>query len=229
MLVKIICDRTAAFTRPWLNTAQWGKWAVYSVMAGSLALVGVCLMVFNRTSVQRKKTQEAEQEALKLRQIEQAYPKARDALIVWIAIERIGNHYAVRDLESTLQSGNKEDIIARAQEIPKKFTSELWRPVRVRVETLEITSKGLTSLPEGLEQLPYLTTLILDSNSFTEIPAVIKKCQYLEHLSIKNNQLKDLPEWIGQLPKLKKLELQNNPILNSAEVKRRFSNIEVVV
>jgi hypothetical protein len=225
MLVKNICDRTVIWARPWVNTAQWGKWAVYSMLAGSVALVGICLVVFNRISVQRKKTQEAEQEALK--QIEVAYPKARDALIVWIAIERINDHYAGRDIESTLQSGNKEDIIARAKEIPKRFTLDLWRQVRAQVETLEITSRGLTSLPEGLEQLPFLTTLILDGNSLTEVPPVIEKCQYLVHLSIKNNQLKELPAWIGKLPKLKKLELQNNPLQNPSEIKRRFPNVVV--
>lgn len=229
MSIKNICDRAAAFSRPWMDKALGGKWTLYYSMAGSLALVGICYLIFNRVQANLKKAQDAEQDALKLRQIEVAYPKAWDALIVWIAIERINDHYAGRDLESTLQSGNKEDIIARAKEIPKRFTLDLWRQVRAQVETLEITSRGLTSLPEGLEQLPFLTTLILDGNSLTEVPPVIEKCQYLVHLSIKNNQLKELPAWIGKLPKLKKLELQNNPLQNPSEVQRRFPNINITL
>ena len=65
--------------------------------------------------------------------------------------------------------------------------------------SLDLSGLNLTTVPEGLKQLPTLQRLILSNNQFTVLSTLLSQLTSLRALYVHNNQLTVLPEWVGQL------------------------------
>jgi len=78
------------------------------------------------------------------------------------------------------------------------------------IVALMIINKGLTTLPQSINQLKYLHGLDLRKNSLTDLPESLGQLEYLEELILQDNSLKILPESIGNLTNLRVLNLENN-------------------
>ncbi|MGK7942176.1 MAG: COR domain-containing protein, partial [Crocosphaera sp.] len=81
-------------------------------------------------------------------------------------------------------------------------------------ESLNLSFKGLTSLPPEIGKLTNLTSLDLLSNQLTNLPAEIGQLTNLTSLNLSNNQLTNLPPEIGQLTNVTSLSLSNNQLTN---------------
>jgi len=78
--------------------------------------------------------------------------------------------------------------------------------------TLDLSNKGLTSLPPEIGQLANLTRLGLGDNQLTELPPEIGKLANLTRLDLGGNQLTALPPEIGQLTQLKEFTIFFNQL-----------------
>ncbi len=95
-----------------------------------------------------------------------------------------------------------------------------WEGVTVANEEitgLNLSDKKLTSVPEEIFQLAYLTKLDLSKNKLTSIPAGIGNLINLEYLNLSSNELELLPPETVTLVKLIKLFLGNNQLTSLPE------------
>jgi internalin A len=83
-----------------------------------------------------------------------------------------------------------------------------------RLTYLDLSSKGLTSVPAEIGQLINLSRLYLDNNLLTNLPAEIIRLANLSRLDLNNNRLTNLPAEIIQLTNLRRLDLDNNQLTN---------------
>ena len=96
----------------------------------------------------------------------------------------------------------------------------LWKPAALsralsnpqQTESLDLAHVYLESVPEGIDSLKNLKTLILDQNEITELDESIFKCEKLETLSAQYNKIKAIPPDIGKTDKLRSLNLSGNAI-----------------
>lgn len=103
------------------------------------------------------------------------------------------------------------------------------------LEKITLIELYLTSLPDGLKDLPHLTHIYLNKNLFAEIPKVLYAClqlktialiencitlisdkiadlQSLEMLALHKNNIQTVPDALSRLPHLRSLILTENPI-----------------
>ena len=78
--------------------------------------------------------------------------------------------------------------------------------------SLDLSGKGLTTLPPEIGQLVKLQSLDLDSNQLTTLPPEIGQLVKLQSLYLMRNQLTTLPPEIGRLSNLRNLKLDGNPL-----------------
>jgi len=91
-----------------------------------------------------------------------------------------------------------------------------WR-IKVKIEKCKIIEldfifKGLTHLPDAIENLKYLKKLIFRYNQLFSLPDWIGSLIFLEELNFNINNLKKIPSTIGSLRSLKNLSLWKNEI-----------------
>ena len=79
-----------------------------------------------------------------------------------------------------------------------------------RIEVLNLSENHLKSIPEEIDRLIYLKSLILSDNELECLPASIGKLRELEYLYLSGNKLNDLPVNIIELKQLKCLSLTEN-------------------
>jgi Leucine-rich repeat (LRR) protein len=79
-------------------------------------------------------------------------------------------------------------------------------------DIVNLTSKGITSIPNEIYKLKKLKSLNLDFNKIKKLPENIGKLQKLEKLSLANNQLKQIPSSIVKILNLSYLDLSNNDL-----------------
>ena len=82
---------------------------------------------------------------------------------------------------------------------------------------LGLYEKGLTSLPDTIENLKSLKKLNLSYNKLTSLPDTIKNLNSLKELILSSNQLTSLPESIGNLKSLQTIGLSNNKLTTLPE------------
>jgi rRNA processing protein Gar1 len=87
----------------------------------------------------------------------------------------------------------------------------------IHIIGLIIRNKDLTSLPETIHNLKYLTYLDLRSNKLTKLPETIGELVYLDELILDNNTLTSIPESIGNLRTLTTIQLNSNNIATFPE------------
>src|SRR4051812_24118551 len=93
---------------------------------------------------------------------------------------------------------------------------EQWNNARV-----DLSSKGLRSLPPEVFFLDKVVELALHDNELATLPAEIGQLQSLKSLDVRNNKLNALPWQLAQLSRLTKLALDGNPLTKvPIEIKR---------
>lgn len=83
---------------------------------------------------------------------------------------------------------------------------------RSKVTALNISIKGLNSLPPEISELKSLTKLDIRSSQLTSLPPEISELKNLTQLDLHNNQLTSLPPEISELKNLTQLDLRNNQL-----------------
>ncbi|MBF0452039.1 MAG: leucine-rich repeat domain-containing protein, partial [Candidatus Magnetomorum sp.] len=98
---------------------------------------------------------------------------------------------------------------------PSSENECLWAEVTCddsHVTDLVLSAKGLTDIPEEINQLTQITRLDLSKNKLTALPDIFGQLQMLTELNLSMNQLSTLPKSIGQLKKLLTLDVGNNKL-----------------
>jgi len=98
--------------------------------------------------------------------------------------------------------------------------NEAYREAERRIEKarqegagkLDLSSIGLTEVPESIASLTQLQGLGLSNNQLTEVPESIASLTQLQRLDLSNNQLTELPKSIASLTQLQRLDLSNNQL-----------------
>ncbi|WP_104908849.1 leucine-rich repeat domain-containing protein [Nostoc sp. 'Lobaria pulmonaria (5183) cyanobiont'] len=80
----------------------------------------------------------------------------------------------------------------------------IQKAARDKVTELDLSGKGLTTLPPEIGQLTNLRSLHLHNNQLSSLPAEIVQLTNLRSLHLFNNQLSSLPPEFGQLTNLLK-------------------------
>jgi internalin A len=86
------------------------------------------------------------------------------------------------------------------------------KAARDRSTNLNLSCKGLTSVPVEIGQLNNLSKLYLNANQLKSLPAEIGQLYNLDELDVHSNPLTSLPAEIGQLNNLRKLYLNSNQL-----------------
>jgi small GTP-binding protein len=87
------------------------------------------------------------------------------------------------------------------------------KAVRDKKTQLDLSGKGLTTLPPEFGQLTNLQTLDLSSNQLSSLPPEFGQLTNLQTLYLFSNQLSSLPPEFGLLSKLKSLDLRDNELV----------------
>ncbi|MCH9619324.1 MAG: hypothetical protein SP4CHLAM17_02470 [Chlamydiales bacterium] len=90
---------------------------------------------------------------------------------------------------------------------------------------LDLSSKGLTQLPNSLRHLTNLTKLDVSLNQLTVLPDEIRQLTNLTKLDVSANQLTVLPDTIGQLTNLTKLDVYNNQLAALPDTIGQLTNL----
>ncbi|MEH2421256.1 MAG: COR domain-containing protein [Nostoc sp.] len=94
----------------------------------------------------------------------------------------------------------------------EKLLQIIEQAAREKLTKLNLSGKGLTTLPPEIVKLTNLQTLNLSSNQLSSLPPEIGQLTNLQSLNLNNNQLSSLPPEIGQLTNLQSLNLNNNQL-----------------
>lgn len=96
-------------------------------------------------------------------------------------------------------------------------------------QTVNLSRRGLTAIPEEILNDSTIRILKLYGNSIDSIPPSIRNMKNLEELYIGKNNLKEFPEEIGELKKLKLLSAQYNEISILPESIGNLENLEQLI
>jgi internalin A len=99
---------------------------------------------------------------------------------------------------------------------------------RENATILDLSAKGLTSLPSTIGQLTDLRTLDLRNNRLKRLSEVIGQLSGLEELYLYENQLTSLPESIGRLKSLAILGLSDNQLINLPSEIERLQGLRIL-
>ncbi|CAH1249854.1 LRRIQ4 [Branchiostoma lanceolatum] len=80
------------------------------------------------------------------------------------------------------------------------------------VERLVLSDNRLTSISEEIGQLQKLRDLQLDNNLLTQLPQAITTLPDLQHIDLSDNRLKEIPDVVCSLLQLKTLYVGSNPL-----------------
>ncbi|WP_395733907.1 COR domain-containing protein [Prosthecobacter sp.] len=108
--------------------------------------------------------------------------------------------------EPTLQAPSDHELVLYEAE------SRINEYQRSDNTSLDLSSIGLTSLPESLRQLTGLKTLNLHNNKLSTLPEWLGRLTELQALLLAGNYLTTLPETLSQLVGLKSLDLNKNQL-----------------
>ncbi|XP_019617590.1 PREDICTED: uncharacterized protein LOC109464922 isoform X2 [Branchiostoma belcheri] len=78
------------------------------------------------------------------------------------------------------------------------------------VECLVLSNNRLKSIPEEIGQLQKLRELKLDNNLLTQVPQAITTLPNLQHIDLSHNKLETLPDGLSKLKQLRYLYIQAN-------------------
>lgn len=84
--------------------------------------------------------------------------------------------------------------------------------VKEAVSSLDLSRRGLTTLPPAIGELRHLKELYLEGNELRTLPPEIGRLANLQKLNLENNQLTSLPSQMSALRNLTELQLSGNPL-----------------
>ncbi|MBG1242272.1 leucine-rich repeat domain-containing protein [Nostoc sp. NZL] len=102
----------------------------------------------------------------------------------------------------------------------------IQKAVAEKVTNLDLSSKGLTSLPPQIGQLTNLQTLDLYGNQLSSLPPGFVQLTNLQTLKLRRNQLSSLPPQIGQLTNLQTLDLSRNQLSSLPPEISQLTNLQ---
>ncbi len=79
------------------------------------------------------------------------------------------------------------------------------KAAREKATSLDLSRKGIKTIPPEIGKLTSLTELNLSENRITQIPEAISKLTSLTSLNLWRNRISQIPEAIAKLTKLKVL------------------------
>ncbi|NER98009.1 MAG: hypothetical protein F6J86_29885 [Symploca sp. SIO1B1] len=91
---------------------------------------------------------------------------------------------------------------------------------------LDLSSKGITKIPQEIGELTNLQSLDFRDNHITEIPEFICQLNSLKWLKFSKNKLTNIPEYIGQLTNLKLLDLSKNKLTEIPKFIGQLTSLE---
>ncbi|WP_138500060.1 COR domain-containing protein [Nostoc sp. PA-18-2419] len=97
-----------------------------------------------------------------------------------------------------------------------------------KVTELDLSGKGLTTLPAEIGRLTKLRSLDLRGNQLSSLPGEIRQLTNLQTLDLGFNQLSSLPGEIGQLTNLQTLYLYNNQLSSLPGEIRQLTNLQTL-
>ncbi|MEH2117199.1 COR domain-containing protein [Nostoc sp.] len=100
--------------------------------------------------------------------------------------------------------------------------------VRDKVTELDLSGKGLTTLPREIVQLTNLRSLNLYGNQLSSLPPEIGQLTNLRSLDLSSNQLSSLPPEIVQLTNLQTLKLSGNQLSSLPPEFRQLTNLQTL-
>ncbi|XP_078620301.1 uncharacterized protein LOC144887164 [Branchiostoma floridae x Branchiostoma japonicum] len=112
--------------------------------------------------------------------------------------------------------GNKKtaEELAEQEDVLKvfQFFKDLKPKVVDDLLTIELSGKGLTSVPAEVFDATDIERLVLSENRLTSIPEEIGQLQKLRELELANNLLTQLPQAITTLPNLQHINVSGNKL-----------------
>jgi hypothetical protein len=81
-----------------------------------------------------------------------------------------------------------------------------------RICILDLSNKGLTSIPKEITEFKRLNKIILSGNKFTTFPEELTLVNSLVEVDLSKNKISDIPVSIANLKNLQKLNLSDNDI-----------------
>ncbi|KAK9816677.1 hypothetical protein WJX72_003581 [[Myrmecia] bisecta] len=94
------------------------------------------------------------------------------------------------------------------------------------LQTLDLSTNQLTTLPDDLDRLPHVTKLTLSLNKLTELPGSLGGMEGLEELKLGDNQMTTLPAGMGQLSALTALSVERNCLTEVPSSITHMTNLE---
>ena len=98
------------------------------------------------------------------------------------------------------------------------------KAAREKATSLDLSRKGIKTIPPEIANLTSLTTLVLFGNQITEIPESLTNLTNLTKLSLHSNQITEIPESLTNLTSLTLLDLRNNPLPIPVEILNDYKN-----
>lgn len=93
---------------------------------------------------------------------------------------------------------------------------------------LDLSSCGISELPDEIAQLSNLQTLNLSGNQLTSLPESIGRLTNLQVLNLQRNQLVSLPDSIGRLTSLETLNLERNQLASLPDSIGRLTSLQTI-
>jgi len=121
---------------------------------------------------------------------------------------------AIIDANASLSGENIDDLTS---------WNEDGRAIR-----LDLSNKGISTIPSDIEGLTELTQLYLAYNDFIFISSSITSLAKLEHLNIAFNNITSLPSTIGNLSNLVNLDVEGNSIASLPDNILLLSNLQTL-
>ncbi|MCP4267397.1 MAG: hypothetical protein GY777_17835 [Candidatus Brocadiaceae bacterium] len=95
-----------------------------------------------------------------------------------------------------------------------------------RVERINLSNRGVHTVPESFGNLDALTTLYIRfTDSLTSLPESFGNLVNLELLDLRQNDIDSLPESIGNLTKLETLSLASNSLTDLPESFKNLTSL----
>lgn len=134
-----------------------------------------------------------------------------------------------------------DNDIAALRAIRERFsTPEIWPDTNMpgewtgvvvedhRVVELDLSHKGLTTLPGVIGTLTSLKTLCLEDNALTTLPESFGKLVSLKHVTFCRNKLGELPKSFSQLVSLEKVSFCSNKLVKLDESISRLTSLRLL-
>ncbi|KAJ3206891.1 hypothetical protein HDU82_004237, partial [Entophlyctis luteolus] len=94
----------------------------------------------------------------------------------------------------------------------------------VRSKVLDLSSLGLSLIPEDAKLITDLRVLLLGSNNFTAVPAnLANNFPNLEYLDLSRNSISSIPSTLADLAELRVLDFSENPALAGTTVPAAYA------